>query len=366
MVVYIRRVFLIYEEVFLLCKEKFVREVKEVRRLGMRFHIIDGYFKMIFSEDPKQGVNIVRDFIIPKVYKGKVELELEEVIAIKEEQYIKMVPDFLCKIRIENRSYLFNIEFQSRYTKEIIYRSNMYNLVLSRDVMEEVISVVLVLDRALRGKGGVFLGSANKGITISKRKVITNEYKVLCINLMNEEVKEKVRRGNYLGVMELIKLYEEGYKKEVLMEVVEEIDKKIEEGEYEEGVGRRLKIIIGALYIEKGLLDIKEVYKVLNVRKEDYIELYKRNPIIKDIADTAYEQILKQMEANYEEILKQKEKEIIEMLIKIRLKEDGIKLLLEIEKEEDINKLNKIKKILELDLTKEEYIRLINEIISMK
>ncbi|MGC8815849.1 MAG: hypothetical protein ACP5O4_06625, partial [bacterium] len=65
-------------------------------------------------------------------------------------------------------------------------------------------------------------------------------------------------------------------------------------------------------------------------------------------------------------IEKEKEKEIIEMMIKIRLKEEGIKLLLEIEKEEDIDKLRKIKKILELDLAKEEYIKLINEIISKK
>ncbi|MGB9639144.1 MAG: hypothetical protein ACPL1F_07665 [bacterium] len=277
-----------------------------------------------------------------------------------------MLPDFLCRIRIDNSSYLFNIEFQSKYTKEIIYRSNMYNLVLSNNVMEEVVSVVLVLDKAIKEKRGVFLGSADKGIKVSKKKIITNEYKVLCINLMNEEVKEKIKRGKYLGLIELIKSYEEGYKKEILMEVVKEIDRKIEEGEYEENIGRKLKIIIGALYIEKGVLDVKEVYKMLNVRKEDYIELYKRNPIIKDIADTAYEELIKQ----YEEIIKQKEKEkekeIIEMMIKIRLKEEGIKLLLEIEKEEDIDKLRKIKKILELDLAKEEYIKLINEIISKK
>ncbi len=54
------------------------------------------------------------------------------------------------------------------------------------------------------------------------------------------------------------------------------------------------------------------------------------------------------------------------MMIKIKLKEEGINLLLEIEKEEDIDKLKKIKKILELDLTKEEYIKLINETISKK
>ncbi|MEM3393808.1 MAG: hypothetical protein QXY79_02060 [Candidatus Methanomethylicia archaeon] len=120
-----------------------------------------------------------------------------------------------------------------------------------------------------------------------------------------------------------------------------------------------MKIIIGALYLEKGLLNPKEVYTMLNVKKEDYLELYKTNPIIKDIADTAYEEILKQKE-------KEKEKEIIEMMIKIKLKEEGINLLLEIEKEEDIDKLKKIKKILELDLTKEEYIKLINETISKK
>ncbi len=124
-----------------------------------------------------------------------------------------------------------------------------------------------------------------------------------------------------------------------------------------------MKIIIGALYIEKGVLEAKEVYKMLNVKKEDYIELYKSNPIIKDIADTAYEEIIKQMEKEKE---KEKEKEIVEMMIKIRLKEEGVKLLLEIDKEEDVEKLRKIKKILELELPKEEYIRLINEIMYKK
>ncbi len=194
----------------------------------MRFHIIDGYFKMIFSEDPGQGVKIIRDFIIPRVYRDKVEIELEEVIPIKEEQYVKMLPDFLCKIRIEEKSYIINIEFQSKYTKEIIYRSNMYNLIISNNEKEEVVSVVLVLDNKIRKREGVFLGSADKGVEISGKKIITNEYKVLCINLMNEEVKEKLREGKYLGIIELIRINEEGYKKEVLMEVVKEIDRKIE------------------------------------------------------------------------------------------------------------------------------------------
>ncbi|MGB9639145.1 MAG: hypothetical protein ACPL1F_07670 [bacterium] len=49
----------------------------------MRFHIIDGYFKMIFSEEPEQGIKIVKDFIIPSVYKGEVEVDLKEIIPIK-------------------------------------------------------------------------------------------------------------------------------------------------------------------------------------------------------------------------------------------------------------------------------------------
>ncbi len=339
----------------------------------MRFHIIDGYFKMIFSEKPDQGVNIIKDFLIPKIYKEKVDIELQEVIPIKEEHYIKMLPDFICKFKIHQKTYILNIEFQSKYTKEIIYRVNLYNLVLSTNTTDDVISIVLVLDKTLKNKEGIFLATANKGITISKNKIITNEYKALCINLLHKDVKEKIKKGNYLGILELIKLYEKDYNKETLIEVIKEIDTKIQLKVYEEKLARKLKIIIGALYLEKGLLDPKEVYTMLNVKKEDYLELYKTNPIIKDIADTAYEEILKQYEETlkqYKETLKQKEKEkekeIIEMMIKIKLKEEGINLLLEIEKEEDIDKLKKIKKILELDLTKEEYIKLINETISKK
>ncbi len=260
------------------------------------YKFIDSYLKSIFYERERQIISLIRDFIIPDKLRDKVKIELIEVVPIKEEHYIKAIPDYISKIRINEEEYYINIEFQSSIKRETVFKTSLYNLLLSKEVNKEVISVILLLDKKEGKEKSIYYQEASKGIKLDKQNIKTNIYKVLVINLLNEKVKEKIRSKDYIGLIELIESYERGYKKEVLSKIIKEIEEKIRRGEYEEEEGKRLKIIIGMLYIEKGEISYKEVNEMLDIDKEDYIKLYKRNPMLKDIVDTVYAKQLKEYE----------------------------------------------------------------------
>ncbi|MCX7870873.1 MAG: hypothetical protein N2485_04790 [bacterium] len=352
------------------------------------YKFIDSYLKSVFYEREKQIISLVKDFIIPDKLKDKAKIELIEIIPVKEEYYIKAIPDYISKIRINEEEYYVNIEFQSSIKRDIIFKTSLYNLLLSKELDKEVISLILLLDKKEGKEKSIYYQESSKRIRIGNEIVKTNIYKVLVINLLNDKVKEKIRSKDYMGLIELIESYERGYKKEVLNEIIREIEGKINKGEYKEEEGKRLKIIIGMLYIEKGAISYKEVNQMLDIDKEDYIKLYKRNPMLKDIVDTVYgkqmkemEKILKEKEKQLEkekkevlkekeqilkekeEILKEKEKEIIKVLVITKLPKEKQKILIEIQKIEEIEKLLKIKEIMLLDLEPDEYIQAIKEII---
>ncbi len=330
------------------------------------YKFIDSYLKSIFYERERQIISLIRDFIIPDKLREKVKIELIEVVPIKEEHYIKAIPDYISKIRINEEEYYINIEFQSSIKRETVFKTSLYNLLLSKEVNKEVISVILLLDKKEGKEKSIYYQEASKGIKLDKQNIKTNIYKLLVINLLNEKVKEKIRSKDYIGLIELIESYEKGYKREVLSKIIKEIEEKIRRGEYEEEEGKRLKIIIGMLYIEKGEISYKEVNEMLDIDKEDYIKLYKRNPMLKDIVDTVYGKQLKEMEKLLKEKEKEKEKEIIKVLVITKLPKEKQKILIEIQKIEEIEKLIKIKEIMLLDLEPNDYIQAINDIIQKK
>ena len=111
--------------------------------------------------------------------------------------------------------------------------------------------------------------------------------------------------------------------------------------------------------------------------KEKIKRMYKDNPLIQYIAETIFEDELKKYQEKLkqkereakqkEEELKQKEREkereIIEILLRIKIRENIDHIIIKLQKIEDISTLNKIRKILELELPKEEYLNQINQFI---
>jgi len=162
-----------------------------------------------------------------------------------------------------------------------------------------------------------------------------------------------------------------------------------------------LKIIIGLMYLRRTRVSKEEVLKMLRIdkkEKEKIKRMYKDNPLIQYIAETIFEDELKKYQEKLEqkeeqlkqkeieakqkeeqlkqkeieakqkeEQLKQKEiekeREIIEILLRIKIRENIDHIILKIQKIEDISTLNKIRKILELELPKEEYLNQINQFI---
>ncbi len=131
-----------------------------------------------------------------------------------------------------------------------------------------------------------------------------------------------------------------------------------------------LKIIIGMMYIKRSNLSQEEVLKVLKIdkkEKEKIKKMYKDNPVLQFLTQTIFEDEIKK----YQQLLKQKElekeiekeREIIEILLKLKVREKIDNIILKIQKIEDLSKLNKIRKILELNLDKNEYLNHINELI---
>ncbi len=220
---------------------------------------------------------------------------------------------------------------------------------------------------------------------------------IIVINLLNSKIKEIVSKGNYLGLLELIESYINEYNINKLKEIIEIIEERVKEGIYKEKEEIMLKIIIGMMYIKRSNLSQEEVLKVLKIdkkEKEKIKKMYKDNPVLQFLTQTIfedeikkYQELLKQKELEAkqkeellkqkeleakqkEELLKQKEiekiekeREIIEILLKYKVKEEIEEIIIKIQEIKDISKLIKIRKILELELPKDEYLNYIRKII---
>ncbi len=360
---------------------------------------IDYYLKTIFYERPDTPTNLLKDlFSIENITDIKV-------IKIKEQHPKIIIPDFVIHFKIENQKYLLNVEFQSVLNKESILKAILYNILLKQEYEYPVLSVILSIDKNYQSKEPVFYYKINEYLrTINKKNIEFIKIEVIVINLLNKEIKEIISKGNYLGLLELIESYANEYDIKKLKEIIEIVEERAKKGIYKEKEEIMLKIIIGMMYLRRSGASQEEVLKMLKIdkkEKEKIKKMYKDNPVLQFLTQTIfedeikkYQELLKQKELEKQELLKQKEleakqkeellkqkeleakqrelevkqkelekeREIIEILLKLKVKEEIDEIILKIQKIEDLSKLNKIKKILELQLPKDKYLDYINEI----
>ncbi len=382
---------------------------------------VDYYLKSIFYERPDTPTNLLKDlFSIENITDIKV-------IKIKEQHPKIIIPDFVIHFKIHNQKYLLNIEFQSILTKDSILKAILYNILLKQEYNYPVLSLILSVDKNYQSKEPVFYYKVNEYLkTINKKNIEFIKIEVIVINLLNEEIRKIVSKGNYLGLLELIESYTSEYDIKKLKEIIELVEERTKEGIYKEKEELMLKIIIGMMYIKRANLPQEEVLKMLKIdkkEKEKIKKMYKDNPVLQFLTQTIFEdeikkyqqllkqkeleakqkeELLKQKELEKQELLKQKEleakqkeellkqkeleakqkeleakqkeleakqkeiekeKEIIEILLKYKVKEEIEEIIIKIQEIEDISKLIKIRKILELELLKDEYLNHIRKII---
>jgi len=364
---------------------------------------IDYYLKNIFYERPETPAKLLSD-----LFKIKNITDIK-VIKIKEQHPKIIIPDFVIKFKIENQYYLLNIEFQTILSKESILKAVMYNILIKQEYKLPVLSMILSIDKRYSRSKGVFYYRVKEDLKIeNKKRVDFIKVEVMVINLLNEEIREIVRKRDYLGLIELIESYTSDYDVRKLKELIELVEERTKRGIYKEKEEILLKIIIGLMYLRRTRVSKEEVLKMLRIdkkEKEKIKRMYKDNPLIQYIAEVIFEEEKKrhqeelerqreelerqreekkkyqekleqkeeelkqkEMEAKQkEEQLKQKEiekeREIIEILLRIKIRENIDHIILKIQKIEDISTLNKIRKILELELPKEEYLNQINQFI---
>ncbi len=383
---------------------------------------IDYYLKNIFYERPETPAKLLAD-----LFKIKNITDIK-VIKIKEQHPKIIIPDFVIKFKIENQYYLLNIEFQTKLNKESVLKAVMYNILIKQEYKLPVLSMILSIDKRYSRSRGVFYYKVKEDLKIENKKGIDFiKVEVMVINLLNEEIREIVRKRDYLGLIELIESYTSDYDVRKLEDLIELVEERTKRGIYKEKEEILLKIIIGLMYLRRSKVSKEEILRMLRIdkkEKEKIKRMYKDNPLIQYIAEAIFEDELKkyqekekelnnlkeemlklikqkeeelkqkereakqkeeelkqkereakqkeeelkqkEMEAKQkEEQLKQKEiekeREIIEILLKIKIRENIDHIIIKLQKIEDISTLNKIRKILELELPKEEYLKQINE-----
>ncbi|MCX7870046.1 MAG: hypothetical protein N2485_00485 [bacterium] len=332
---------------------------------------IDYYLKSIFYERPDNPAKLLSDlFKIQNITDIKV-------IKIKEQHPKIIIPDFVIKFKIENQYYLLNIEFQTKLNKESVLKAVMYNILIKQEYKLPVLSMILSIDKRYSRSRGVFYYKVKEGLKIENKKGIDFiKIEVMVINLLNEEIREIVRKRDYLGLIELIESYTSDYDVRKLEELIELVEERTKRGIYKEKEEILLKIIIGLMYLRRTKVSKEEILRMLRIdkkEKEKIKRMYKDNPLIQYIAETIFEDELKkyqeklkqkEIEAKQkEEELKQKEEELKELkikalketvnsLIKVKLRKKWLEFITKIERINDEHKLIKLKEILEYDYKK--------------
>jgi len=344
---------------------------------------IDYYLKNIFYERPETPAKLLSD-----LFKIKNITDIK-VIKIKEQHPKIIIPDFVIKFKIENQYYLLNIEFQTILSKESILKAVMYNILIKQEYKLPVLSMILSIDKRYSRSKEVFYYKVKEGLKIENKKGIDFiKIEVMVINLLNEEIREIVRKRDYLGLIELIESYTSDYDVRKLEELIELVEERTKRGIYKEKEEILLKIIIGLMYLRRTKVSKEEILKMLRIdkkEKEKIKRMYKDNPLIQYIAETIFEDELKkyqeklkqkEIEAKQkEEELKQKEEELKELkikalketvnsLIKVKLRKKWLEFITKIERINDEHKLIKLKEILEEEIPHEELYKIIEDFLN--
>ncbi len=344
---------------------------------------IDYYLKSIFYERPDNPAKLLSDlFKIQNITDIKV-------IKIKEQHPKIIIPDFVIKFKIENQYYLLNIEFQTKLNKESVLKAVMYNILIKQEYKLPVLSMILSIDKRYSRSKGVFYYKVKEGLKIENKKGIDFiKIEVMVINLLNEEIREIVRKRDYLGLIELIESYTSDYDVRKLEDLIELVEERTKRGIYKEKEEIMLKIIIGLMYLRRSKVSKEEILRMLRIdkkEKEKIKRMYKDNPLIQYIAETIFEDELKkyqeklkqkEIEAKQkEEELKQKEEELKELkikalketvnsLIKVKLRKKWLEFITKIERINDEHKLIKLKEILEEEIPYEELYKIIGDFLN--
>ncbi len=344
---------------------------------------IDYYLKSIFYERPDNPAKLLSDlFKIQNITDIKV-------IKIKEQHPKIIIPDFVIKFKIENQYYLLNIEFQTKLNKESVLKAVMYNILIKQEYKLPVLSMILSIDKRYSRSRGVFYYKVKEDLKIENKKGIDFiKVEVMVINLLNEEIREIVRKRDYLGLIELIESYTSDYDVRKLEELIELVEERTKRGIYKEKEEILLKIIIGLMYLRRSKVSKEEILRMLRIdkkEKEKIKRMYKDNPLIQYIAETIFEDELKkyqeklkqkEIEAKQkEEELKQKEEELKELkikalketvnsLIKVKLRKKWLEFITKIERINDEHKLIKLKEILEEEIPYEELYKIIGDFLN--
>ncbi len=344
---------------------------------------IDYYLKSIFYERPDNPAKLLSDlFKIQNITDIKV-------IKIKEQHPKIIIPDFVIKFKIENQYYLLNIEFQTKLNKESVLKAVMYNILIKQEYKLPVLSMILSIDKRYSRSRGVFYYKVKEDLKIENKKGIDFiKVEVMVINLLNEEIREIVRKRDYLGLIELIESYTSDYDVRKLEDLIELVEERTKRGIYKEKEEILLKIIIGLMYLRRSKVSKEEILRMLRIdkkEKEKIKRMYKDNPLIQYIAETIFEDELKkyqeklkqkEIEAKQkEEELKQKEEELKELkikalketvnsLIKVKLRKKWLEFITKIERINDEHKLIKLKEILEEEIPYEELYKIIGDFLN--
>ncbi|MCX7870694.1 MAG: hypothetical protein N2485_03860 [bacterium] len=167
-----------------------------------------------------------------------------KVIKIKEQHPKIIIPDFVIKLKIKNQYYLLNIEFQTKLNKESILKAVMYNILIKKEYNLPVLSMILSIDKRYSRSKGVFYYKVKEGMKKENKKGIDFiKVEVMVINLLNEEIREIIRKRDYLGLIELIKSYTSNYNLNKLKEMIDLVEEKTKKGIYKEKEEILLKMI---------------------------------------------------------------------------------------------------------------------------
>ncbi len=319
--------------------------------------------------------SILKTFLYNILLKQEYKLNVLSVILSIDKSYLNKEPVFYYKISeslktLDNKNIDFIkmkiivINLLNTQIKEVISKGNylgLFELIESYtneynlNKLKEIIEFV-----EERTKKGIYKEKEELmlkiiiGIMYLKRSNLSQQevLKMLKIDKKEKEKIKKMYKDNpiiqFIGEAifeEEIKKYQELLKQKELEAKQKELEAKQKELEAKQ---------------KEELLKQKELEAK---QKEELLKRKELEAKQKEFEAKQKEELLKQKELEAKQIALEKEREIIEILLKFKVKEKIDEILLKIQKIEDLSKLNKIKKILELELPKDEYLNQIKEIL---
>ncbi len=254
---------------------------------------------------------------------------------------------------VSKGNYLGLLELIESYTNE-------YNL----NKLKEIIEIIeeRVKEGIYKEKEEIML-KIIIGMMYIKRSSLSQE-EVLKMLKIDKKEKEKIRKmykDNPVLQFLTQTIFEDEIKKYQQLLKQKELEAKQKELEAKQKEELLKQKELEAKQKELEAKQKEELLKQRELEAKQKEELLKQKELEAKKIALEKEKEIKQKELEKE---MEKEREIIEILLKFKVKDKIDEIILKIQKIEDLSKLNKIRKILELELLKDEYLNHIEEILN--